>query len=171
VRRRVDHWSVTIFLSNEQEEGRPRDMYWLFQAELSVRGRFARRPGQGHVSTLDGVSRLEDQTNEMLYRRDVEFARGHGTSVEWELAEGRSDRAVRIHTAAMPRAVVRTVEQGNVPSLITDMQELAEAADGDLAGKLRPLTAAYAAWIAGLEARRAAEAGLLDYADASAQVV
>ena len=64
-------------------------MYWLFQAELAVRGRFARRPGQGHVSTLDAVSRHEDQTNEMLYRREVEFARGHGISVEWELAEGR----------------------------------------------------------------------------------
>ena len=171
VRRRAGHWSVTLFLSNEQEEGRPRDMYWLFQAELAVRGRFARSPGQGHVSTLDAVSRLEDQTNEMLYRRDVEFARDHGTSVECELAEDRLDQAVRIHTAAMPRAVVRTVEQCEVPRLITDMQELAEAADGDLPGKLRPLTQAYAAWIAELEARRAAETDLLDYADALTQVV
>jgi hypothetical protein len=171
VRRRAGHWSVTLFLSNEQEEGRPRDMYWMFQAELAVRGRFARRPGRGHVSTLDAVSRLEDQTNEMLYRRDVEFARGHGTSVEWDLAEGRSDQAVRMHTAAMPRAVVRTVEQCDVSGLITDMRELAEAADGDLAGKVRPLTESYAAWIRELEARRAAEADLLDYADALVQVV
>jgi hypothetical protein len=171
VRRRAGHWSVTLFLSNEQEEGRPRDMYWMFQAELAVLGRFARRPGQGHVSTLDAVSRLEDQTNEMLYRRDVEFARGHGTSVEWDLAEGRLDQAVRIHTAAMPRAVVRTVEQCDVPGLITDMRELAEAADGDLTGKLRPLTEAYATWIAELEARRAAEPDLVDYADALVQVV
>jgi len=91
----------------------------------------------------------------MLYRRDVEFARGHGASVECELAEGRLDQAVRIRTAAMPRAVVRTVRQSEVPGLITDMQELAEAAEGDLAGKLRPLTEAYAAWIADIEARRA----------------
>ena len=40
---------------------------------------------------IDAVSRLEDQTNEMLYRREVEFSRGHGTSVAWELAEGRLD--------------------------------------------------------------------------------
>jgi hypothetical protein len=71
----------------------------------------------------------------------------------------------------MPRAVVHTVEQCEVPGLITDMQELAEAADGDLPGKLRPLTQAYAAWIADLEARRTAEADVLDYTDASAQVV
>lgn len=171
VRRRSGHWSVTLFLSNEQEEGRPRDMYWLFQAELAVRGRFARSPGQGHVSTLDAVSRLEDQTNEMLYRLDVEFARGHGASVECELAEGRLDQAVAIRTVAMPRAVVRTVEQCEVPGLITDMQELAEAADGDLPGKLRPLTEAYASWIAELEGRRAVEPDLLDYADALVQVV
>ena len=103
-------------------------MYWLFQAQLEVRGRFARRPSQGHVSTLDQFSRLEDRTNEMLYRRDVEFARGHGTSVEWELEEGRWDQAAVVRTSAMPRAVVRMVEQREVPGLVTDMTELADPA-------------------------------------------
>ncbi len=171
VRRRADHWSVTLFLSNEQTEDRPRDMYWLFQAEVVVHGRFARRPGQGHVSTLDAVSRLEDRTNEMLYRREVEFARGHGISVEWELAEGRVDQATVIRTATMPRATVRTVEQCPVPGLITDMKELAETSDAELAAKLRPLEEAYANWIAELEARRAVEADLAGYTDASDQVV
>jgi hypothetical protein len=171
VRRRDDHWSVTLFLSNEQEEDRPREMYWLFQAELEVRGRFARRPGQARVSTLDQFSRLEDRTNEMLYRREVEFARGHGISVEREMAEGRWDQAVVIRTAAMPRAVVPTVEQQMVPNLVTDMKELAEAADGDVATKLRPLTLAYSAWIADIESRRMAEGDLVDYMDASVQVV
>ena len=171
IRRRAGHWSVTLFLSNEQVEDRPRDMYWLFQAELAVRGRFASRPGQGHVSTLDQVSRLEDRTDEMLYRRDVEFARGHGISIECELAAGRLTEAVRIRTAVMPRAVVRTVEQCAVPGLITDMKELAEASDGDLAAKQRSLTIEYAAWIAELDVRRTAEADLSGYADAATQVV
>ncbi len=151
IRRRTDHWSVTLFLSNEQQEDRPRDMYWMFQAELAVHGLFTRSPSQGHVSTLDDISCLEDQTNEMLYRREVEFGRGHGIGIECELAEGCSDQAILVRTAAMPRAIVRTGEQSNVPGLITDMQELAEAADGDLAPKLRPLTEAYATWIAELE--------------------
>jgi hypothetical protein len=30
VRKRDGHWSVTLFISNEQAESRPRDMYWLF---------------------------------------------------------------------------------------------------------------------------------------------
>jgi hypothetical protein len=142
-----------------------------FRRNWRCGGRFARRSGQGHVSTLDAVSRLEDRTNEMLYRREVEFARGHGTSVECEPAEGRWDHAVLIRTAAMPHAVVRTVEQREISKLVTDMKELTEACDGDLAAKLSPLTEAYAGWIAELEGRRAAEADLLDYADASEKAV
>jgi hypothetical protein len=120
---------------------------------------------------LDAVSRLEDQTNEMLYRGEVEFARGHGTSVEWELTEGRVDQAILIRTVAMPSAVVRNIEQGIVPNLVTDMKELAESADEELAGKLRPIEVAYAEWIKQLEMRRTVEADLLNYTEASSQVV
>jgi hypothetical protein len=171
VRKRAGHWSVTLFISNEQAEDRPRDVYWLFQAEIAVRGRFARRPGHGHVSTLDAVSRLEDQTNELLYRREVEFARGHGISVEWQLAEGRVDQAILIRTACMPRAAVRNVEQCVIRDLVTDMKDLAEATDEDLASKVRPLEVSYTAWIAELESRRVSEADLSAYPEASAQIV
>lgn len=171
IRRRDDHWSVTLFLSNEQQEDRPREMYWVFQAQLAVRGRFARRPGQGRVSKLDPVARMEDRTNEMLYRREVEFARGHGISVERELAEGRLDQAVRILTAAMPRAFVKNVEQPAVPGLIIDMKELAGAGDEDLVANLQPLSAAYKNWIDELDERRTKEADLANYDDASEQVV
>ncbi len=171
IRRRSGHWSVTLFLCNEQEEARPQDTYWLFQAGLTVRGRFTRRPGRMRVSTLDAVSRIEDRTNEMLYRCELEFARGHGISVEWELAEGRTDMAVLIRTAAMPTAVVRSFEQCSVPGLVTDMKELAEAPDSGLTEKLRPLRDAYAAWIGELERRRTAEPDLAEYADAAAHMI
>ncbi len=171
IRRLADHWSVTLFLVNGQKEDRPRDMYWLFQAELMVRGRFSRRPGQGHVSTLDDVSRIEDRTNEMLYRRELEFARGHGIGVEWERFDGRWEHASLIRTAAMPRAVVPGVKQENIAGLVTDMKDLAEAGDEELAAKLAPLAVAYQDWIAGLESRRSTEDDLRDYADASAEVV
>lgn len=170
MRRRDGHWSITLFLSNEQQENRPREVYWLFQAQLEIRGRFAQRPSQGHVSTLDAVSRLEDRTNEMLYRQEVEFARGHGTSVEWELVEGRWDQAGIIRTATMPGAVVRTVEQLELPTLVTDMKELA-GQDCDLVTGLRPLTEAYTTWITKLEGRQTVEADLLGYTDASEKVV
>lgn len=171
IRKRDSHWSVTLFLCNEQVEDRPRDMYWLFQAGLTVRGRLSQRPGQMHVSTLDAVSRIEDRTNEMLYRRELEFARGHGISVEWELSEGRTDRAAMIRTAAMPRATVRSVRQGEVAGLVIDMKELAEASGAELVTKIRPLRDAYADWIGQLQARWTAEPDLSSYADAAAEAI
>jgi hypothetical protein len=120
---------------------------------------------------LDAISRLEDQTNEMLYRKELEFARGHGISVEWELSEGRVDQAQLIRTVAMPSAIVRNIEQRQIPDLVTDMKELAEATDDGIAAKLVPLATAYEAWIDDLEIRRTAEADLVNYKEASAQVV
>ncbi len=71
----------------------------------------------------------------------------------------------------MPSAVVRNIKQVDVPHLVTDMKELAEAADAELAGKLLPLARAYASWIEELEIRRTAEADLATYQEASGQVV
>lgn len=177
IRRRAGHWSVTVFLCNEQNEradkteASPSDEYWLFQAQLIAQGRFVRRPGQIPVSTLDADLRLEDRTNEMLYRHELEFARGHGIGVEWELAEGRTDEAVLIRTVAMPRALVRSVEQTVVRGLLIDMKELAEAPDEGLAANVRPLRDAYDAWIAQLEARRTSDSDLAAYNDATAHVI
>jgi hypothetical protein len=171
IRKRANHWSVTVFLSNEQQEGRPRDIYWLFQAGLRVRGQLTRRPGQGHVSTLDQISRMEDRTNEMLYRRELEFARGHGISVDWALSEGSCDRATEVWTTAMPRAVVKNVDQPPVKGLVTDMKDLAESPDGALVDKVRPMVEDYARWIGDLDQRRKTESDLQAYADASQDIV
>ena len=82
VRKRATHWSVTLFLVNGQEPSRPRDEAFLFQPELSVtaadgsaifRKRLDRRRPGG-----DPATRLEEDTLEMIYRRHVEFAVGHG---------------------------------------------------------------------------------------------
>ncbi|MEO8369116.1 MAG: DISARM system helicase DrmA [Candidatus Solibacter sp.] len=169
VRRRAGHWSVTLFLSNEQVEDRPRDMYWLFQAELAVRGRFTRRPGARLYAGRRFAHGGSHQRNALPPRRGIR---------PWP----RHQRRVGIRRR--PRGPCRLHPHGRhaagggahrpeceVPGLITDMQELAEAADGNLAGKLRPMTEAYTVWIAELESRRTAEADLLDYADASAEVV
>ena len=130
-----------------------------------------RRPGEGHVSTLDDVSRMEDRTNEMLYRRELELARGPGISVDWTLAKQRWDRASEVRTTALLKAVVRSVDQPNVPGLITDMKELAESADAELSVKLQPLVDGYATWIADLGERRKTEADLQTYTDAAENAV
>jgi hypothetical protein len=71
----------------------------------------------------------------------------------------------------MPRAAVRNIEQTVIDGLVTDMKELAEAADDDLGPKLRPLEAAYSSWISELETRTTVEADLSVYPEASAQIV
>jgi hypothetical protein len=94
VRRREDHYSVTLFLVNGQEEPtRRRDEAWLFQPELQVedvgaQAIFTRRPSRRVSEGNDRLEYVEQQTGEMLYRRRLEFAAGHGVSVEWDLPEG-----------------------------------------------------------------------------------
>jgi len=139
IRKRDSHWSVTLFLCNEQEEERPKDTTWLFQAELKAKGDLIRQTAPAALSSLDPAARGEDRINEMLYRRQLGFAMGHGVSVDWTLAEGRWDRAMEARTSASPRETVRGVEPGAVKDLVIDMQVLASASDGDLPGLLRPL--------------------------------
>ena len=47
---------------------------------------------------------------EMLYRRRVEFAVGHGVAVEPDLAPGAWDRATALRTAIIPSAEVERME-------------------------------------------------------------
>lgn len=83
IRKRESYWSVTLFLVNGQKEPkRRRDEAWLFQPELvaeSVDGQpiFMRRASTSRSSWAS----LEDQSLDMIYRRRVEFAVGHGVSV------------------------------------------------------------------------------------------
>lgn len=160
MRQRDDHWSVTLFLVNGQEEPeRGGDAYWLFQPELIVdapdgspilhRREVRREPGNA-----DSVAYQEDQAMAMLYRHQVEFAVGHGVSVHVTLAEGECNRAVRLQTKVapeceVPRATPPTIEDfPKMAGLVVDMKELSETATADFDAKLRPLLVAYEAWIA-----------------------
>ncbi len=176
VRRRDDHWSVTLFLRNEQEEPpkgsrEGKDPSWLFQAELIVRGPLQQRAEGAKLTTLDPAARLEDRMNEMLYRQELEFATGHGVSVDWTLDEDRQGRAKEARTSTMPRETVRSVEASPVDGLTIDMHALANASDADLLDLLRPLLVEYRKWIDALRVRTAQDAGLAGRADATAEVV
>src|SRR5262249_59877071 len=108
IRRRDDHWSVTVFLVNGQEEPKKlRDQAWLFQPELIVecpKGKpiFFRRASQRDPGKLDPVTFEEEQQMAMLYGHCVEFAAGCGGWVPpqaWRSAR-RSGRAARAHGGA-----------------------------------------------------------------------
>ncbi|MGH9837855.1 MAG: DISARM system helicase DrmA [Blastocatellia bacterium] len=159
IRRRDDFWSVTLFLVNGQDEpARLRDRAWLFQPELIVQSPggqavFHRRAYQRLEGRRDAVMHAEEQQMAMLYRRDVEFAVGHGVSVHAECPPGVPDRALRISTCVVPTyEVPRTTppdiaEIPTLTGLVLDMKELGETPTAQYEQKLRPLLTAYEAWI------------------------
>ncbi|MBO0350323.1 helicase, partial [Phormidium pseudopriestleyi FRX01] len=89
--RRMDNgdWIVTVFLVNGQHEpAKLRDRAWVFQPELKIRSGdknhppiFIKRPLPLALENLDPMIRAENEAMGMLYRRQVEFAVGHGVSV------------------------------------------------------------------------------------------
>lgn len=79
---------VTLFLVNDQDGQDGKDDKWLFQVRLLVEmgddePSFVRRALQFQEDILDGLERIENEQMRMNYRHRVEFAVGHGTSVDW----------------------------------------------------------------------------------------
>lgn len=170
-RKRKRHWSVTLFLCNDQDEDRPKDQSWLFQPELRVRGDFVRQSERSYLTSLSHSARIEDQVNEMLYRSNLAFAVGHGVSVDWKLAEGKWDRAVEVSTSVMPVEIARNVQAREIDGFVVDMQALASASDAELPCMLSPLIASYKTWIDELGTRRKAEGDLKTHHAAGEEVI
>ena len=145
-----DALTITLFLVNGQVEQKTnKDQQWLFQPEITVETpelapAFIRR------ALPDGLAptEVEDNIMRMIYRKQVEFAVGHGIAVDAELAAGRWDAAQRIRTQVLPRAEVLRMEPRPIKRLTVDMRDLAETELGDFAPKLMPLVEDYASWIA-----------------------
>lgn len=161
VRPRDRERVVTLFLVNGQEEpDRLKDEQWIFQVELSVVAPdgspvFVRRPLIRNEERWDPEVLRETRQLEMLYRRELEFAVGHGVAVHAETREDDPWRAVRVGTRTIPLWEVR---QQTPPSaedsgfeqlagLVLDMNALAHTVDAGLSRALEPLVDAYSAWI------------------------
>ncbi|MEW6381438.1 MAG: DISARM system helicase DrmA [bacterium] len=157
---------VTLFLVNGQTKpDENQDQAWVFQPELIVRdpaGRpiFRKRP------LLSGIGSDEERESlEMIYRRRVEFAVGHGVSVHATPSADDPERAVEVRTRVLPRYEVSVTETpGTAPEdrlvmkrLVSDgsldMLRLAEMERADLVAVLDALADDYAAWIGERRAR------------------
>ena len=116
-----DAFTITLFLVNGQVEpqtrNKPKDQAWLFQPEIIVetpdlRPAFVRR------KLPDGLAptEVEDNIMRMIYRKQVEFAVGHGIAVHAELADERWEaaRAFQFANRAMWQQRVRTIYSGLV---------------------------------------------------------
>jgi hypothetical protein len=153
-------WTITLFLVNAQREPkRKREEYWLFQPELIVEATdgaaiFTRRRARRAVGKLDNEAFAEVKALEMLYRRQAEFAIGHGVSVHWDAPSvSNPDRTTRVSTAVIPAyEVPRTApptseEIRALAGLVLDMKELATTPASEFGTKLGALVTAYGEWI------------------------
>ncbi|MCE1204468.1 MAG: DISARM system helicase DrmA [Holophagaceae bacterium] len=102
---------ITLFLVNAQAQPKSNpDQAWIFQPEVIARHPegapvFRRRPVLG-----DGDPDEERTALEMIYRRRVEFAVGHGVSIHAEVAIETPDRASGVRTIVMPGYEVGVTE-------------------------------------------------------------
>ncbi|MCC6649748.1 MAG: helicase [Candidatus Eisenbacteria bacterium] len=159
VRERDSQWIVTLFLVNDQRAPeKNRDEAWLFQCELQVHAAdgsaaFVRRPLERMGHAGDPAAMAEERELAMLHRHDLEFAVGHGVSVEWELAPNDVARAGSVRTEALPSYDVARMDpvteadESSLTALELDMRTLGETADSDFAQRLTPLAEAYGGWI------------------------
>ena len=151
---------VTIFLRNNQDKPEEnQDAAWIFQPEIIVRGIegtpvFRRRP----VLDSDGFD-PEREALEMLYRKRVEFAVGHGVSVSAKTVPDDPEKASEVRTMVMPEYEVAVTEPPGLdpsdrPAMqriakegLLDMQKLATLPRKKLCESLNVLVEDYAVWI------------------------
>lgn len=153
---------VTLFLRNTQEEPETnRDSAWIFQPEIIVRATddssnqaiFRRRP------LLDShLTDPERKSLEMIYRKEVEYAVGHGVSVHASVTDD-SDQATEVRSVVIPEYEVPMTETPGLndedrpamKKMVTeghlDMTVLAEMDKEQLIETLSILTQDYANWI------------------------
>jgi hypothetical protein len=179
-------WIVSLFLINGQKEpAKLRDEAWLFQPELSVQSAdtqypdiFLKRKEPRQAGKLDPVIYAEEKAMSMLYRKQVEFAIGHGVSVHAETGQDTKERAVKLSTSVVPVYEVpktsppQADEIPELAGLVLDMKELGETATPDFTSKLNPLVTAYTVWIQ-QQAQRISDPneGLVDYQDVAKEAI
>ena len=156
VRRAGDHFVVTAFLVNDQEEQRTlKDEAWLFQASLSASDPDGQPVFRRPLLLMDdGGASQEVRALDMVFRDSLEFAVGHGTGVHVEPDAADPRRAKRVETTPVPRADVARTEPptaadfAGLANVELDMEVLAKAPAEELPRLLRPLVSSCRDWIA-----------------------
>lgn len=154
---------VTLFLVNTKEEPKEnRDSAWVFQPELIVRavgGSETKDIFRRRVALITKDDDEERKALEMIYRKQVEFAVGHGVAVHAMSDELNPERAQEIRSVVIPQYEVPVTEtpglrgddrpamQKMVADGHLDMELLAQLDRGDLVAALSVLAADYGKWI------------------------
>ncbi len=164
IRKRSDHWCVTLFLVNEQQEpDKLKDGAWIFQPELVAEGVdgaavIHKRHTIMELSGTDPAVKAENDLLAMLYRRHVEFAVGHGVGVH-VIGSTDPNHALSVRTKVVPSYEIpkntppRPEDASINPAfakldgMVLDMKVLAESNPKQFRPKLKPLIEAYSEWI------------------------
>jgi hypothetical protein len=139
--------AVSVFLVNRREalEGvsELKDERFIFQATLAVEADhpFVPRPNPRGHERHDPDERIAD----LQYRDAMEFAVGHGTSVNSVVVRGECRQ---VQTTWMPACEVQRVEPVPIPGVELRMEALAESADAaHLRASVENLVTRYRQWI------------------------
>jgi hypothetical protein len=166
IRRRDQHWSVTLFLVNDGTEPPPpnRERTWMFQCEMTVEPAdgspiFQKRQQRIDLPGTDEAFKQENEMLAMLYRRHVEFAVGHNIAVHAEVDPDNPNWAMRLSSRAVPsyeipKITLPTIEDAaqngafaKLAGLVLDMKTLSDLQQKQVRPTLEPLVAAYKIWI------------------------
>jgi hypothetical protein len=158
---------VTLFLVNTQQEPEEnKDSAWVFQPEIIVRAVGANKGVFRRRIAVDAKEDDEERKSlEMIYRKQVEFAVGHGIAVHATTTPDNPAVATEIRTVVMPYCEVpvtespglRTEDRPAMRSMLVkghlDMEVLAGMARPELVAALNSLATDYVAWMDGQKVR------------------
>jgi len=136
-----------------------RDAYSWFNPTLTIRtrdgvGSFVARP----QSRIAGVDDADLATYRLLYRHTLEFATGHGCSVDWVLGDDYT-KATEIRSTYTPQYELRLADSNpQIRSPWFTLKTLAQADRSETVAGLHSFVAEYEDWIAD----RVSEASKLD---------
>ena len=154
MRQHSNCWVVTVFLLNNQKPLKTKKSEaYLFQTEITVtapdqQAIFIKRLSPHLQARLDARDRYEKQAMDMLYRKHLEFAVGHGVSVHVDTLIDQNQNAWRIQTRPIPSFEVPLTQHSQISGLETDMFTLSTANQTELITGLNPLVTAYRDWAA-----------------------
>lgn len=154
---------VTLFLVNGQEEPEEnKDSAWVFQPGLIATASTGSKEPSIFRRRLAAPTHGDDPERdalEMVYRRQVEFAVGHGIAVHADTDPGDPERGTLVRTEVMPQYEVPVTEtpglrpedrpamQEMIADGHLDMEVLADMGLADLTAALQKLADDYGTWI------------------------
>ena len=121
---------VTLFLVNAQQEPEEnKDAAWIFQPELIVRaaGESDKAIFRRRVALAGKDDDEERKALEMVYRKQVEFAVGHGVAINTKTDADDPEHAYEVRTVVMPQYEVPVTETPGIrPEDRPAMREMVE---------------------------------------------